>query len=407
MKKVVSIVTSVLLVMLSLAGCGTNNNSHTYSFNKEKTNESVIQSNGEFAFNIFKELNKEDRGENIIISPLSISTALSMTYQGAMGTTKDGMAKALRYKGIDMEVLNEGYKNLLTYLGQVDNKIELNINNSIWIREGEKLNADFLKVNKDVFNADIKELDFTKKSSVDQINNWIDDSTKGKIEKIIEPPIAPDVMMYLINAIYFKGEWTEQFNKKNTFDSEFYPEEGKIEYIKMMSRKDKIKYGLGNDFAVVRLPYGSEKTSMYFILPKEELSVNKFVESMDLNKWQNIKESISEKSNVLVQIPRFKTEYGVKSLNESLVNLGMKEAFKDSADFTGISENIFISSVLHKAVIEVNEEGSEAAAATVAVVTTTAMIEPTTFIVNRPFMFIITDDESGTILFMGKQHNIN
>lgn len=412
MKRVLSIMICSIIIVFSLAGCTIDISnlslSKDLSFDKEKIEKSVVIANTQFAFDIFKELNKEDKGKNIFISPFSISTALSMTYQGAKGTTKDAMSNALRYKGIDIDILNESYKNLLRYLKQVDSKIELDINNSIWIREGENIKEDFLSVNREIFDAYITEIDFSKEDAADKINNWISDSTKGKIKKMITPPISSQVVMYLINAIYFKGEWTEEFDKRKTFNSKFYTSEGKTKDVMMMYRKGNVEYAQGDDYKVVRLPYGNGKTSMYCILPNEDIPINQFIEDMTQDKWKEIRKSVSETEDVILKIPRFKIEYGIKKLNDSLAALGMREAFSTNADFSGIREGIFISRVLHKAVIEVNEEGSEAAGVTVVeMVKTAVMEEPITFIANRPFVFIISDDETGTILFMGKLCDID
>jgi len=194
-----------------------------------------------------------------------------MVYEGASSTTQEKMAKALKYSDIDINILNDSYKNLLKYLNNVDESIELNINNSIWIREGEKINEDFLNINKDIFDAHITDLDFSKDKSVDIINNWIDECTNGKITKMINPPISQDTLLYLINAIYFKGDWTDKFYEKYTNKDKFYTEENKEKDIQLMSRKDDIEYGEGKNYKAVRLPYGNEKTSMYIILLLREV----------------------------------------------------------------------------------------------------------------------------------------
>lgn len=170
----------------------------------------------------------------------------------------------------------------------------------------------------------------------------------------------------------------------------------------MMSRRGLVEYTSGDDYSAVRLPYGNGKTSMYCILPNDGININEFIKNMSLEKWNGIRKNISEVDEVVLQIPKFKLEYGIKNLNESLQSLGMGEAFSNQADFSGIREDIYISRVLHKAVIEVNEEGSEAAAATVVEMKDAAAAEPIAFIADKPFVFIIADDTTGTILFMGK-----
>jgi len=295
---------------------------------------------------------------------------------------------------------------LLRYLRQFDDKVELNISNSLWVREGEDIKENFLAANKDIFDASATQLDFSKETAAGEINQWISDTTKKKIEKMIEPPIPANIVMYLINGIYFKGEWTEQFDKGNSFAAQFHAGDGSIREVIMMSRNGSVEYGQGNDFKAVRLPYGSGKSSMYAILPDVDVSVNDFIADMDVHRWQAIRDSISERDDVQLQLPRFKLEYGIKKLKDSLTVMGMGEAFSDTADFSGIRAGICISEVLHKAVIEVNEEGSEAAAATVVVMQESAAAEPLTFIADRPFIFVIADDVTGTILFLGKLFDV-
>ncbi len=219
---------------------------------------------------------------------------------------------------------------------------------------------------------------------------------------MLEPPIAPDVIMYLINAIYFKGDWSEEFDPKDTREETFTTYEGKEQTVSMMSRTGKIDYAEGDDYKAVRLPYGKGKVSMYCVLPDEDMTIDDFIDNMTIGTWDEIRNKMSEVEELELKIPKFKIEYGIKKLNDSLIALGMGEAFTDRADFSGIMDNVSISRVLHKAVIEVNEEGSEAAAATVVEIRETAAMEPIRFIADRPFLFFISDDESGTILFMGK-----
>jgi len=399
----------IMLTMALFVGCSDKSLSfgENADYDKDKISSETIKGNSRFAFDIFRQLDREEGEQNIFISPLSISTALTMTYQGAGTTTKEAMVNSLGYSGIGDEELNESYQNLIRYLRQIDKKVELNIGNSLWVREGEAINEDFLAVNKEIFDASATSLDFSNENAADQINQWISAATKKKIEKMIDPPISPNIVMYLINAIYFKGDWTNQFDKKHTFSAQFNAGDSSIREVMMMSRNGKVEYGSGEDYKAVRLPYGSGKTAMYCILPQEDVSINDFIAGLDVDQWQVIRESILERDDVQLKLPRFKMEYGIKNLNDSLAALGMEEAFSDTADFSGIRDGIYISRVLHKAVIEVNEEGSEAAAATVVEMQESAALEPLTFIADRPFVFIIADDDTGTILFMGKMFDVN
>lgn len=390
----------ISILILNVVGCSNTNG--TKEFNMKDIDQNTTEKNSEFAFEIFKELNKEDIKDNIFISPLSISTALTMTYNGAVGKTKEDMEKALQYTGLDIDEINNTYKNLLPYLSQVDKSVELDISNSIWYREGEQVKEGFINTNKDVFDAEVTEIDFSKENAADIINDWIKESTKGKIDKMLSSPISPDVIMYLINAVYFKGDWANEFDKKNTFTSQFNNIDGKDKEIQMMNKKSKVDYGSGDDYKVVRLPYGQKKINMYCVLPGENEDINSFIGKLNNEKFGEIRNSISETEDVILQIPKFKLEYGIKNLNNTLSNMGMKTAFQEDADFSKIREGIFISRVLHKAVIEVNEEGSEAAGVTVVEMTESAVEMPITFIANRPFVFLLMDEETGTILFMGK-----
>ena len=370
----------------------------------KSVNAGLIDGNTEFSFKIFKELILDDKDENIFISPLSISTALAMTYNGAEGETKKAMAEALEFNEISIEELNQSFKDLLTGIQNADSEIELNIANSIWLRKGFSCKEDFINKNKEYFNSEVKKIDFSNPNAPGIINGWIKEETKGKIEKMIDK-IHKDVVMYLINAIYFKGNWTYEFSEDATIEDDFYLLDGSTKKVPMMSQTEDLMYFKGSNFSITKLPYGSEKIAMYVILPDEGTNPDDIIGSLNASKWNEYISSLSQE-NVLISMPRFKMEYGIKLLNDALKNLGMEIAFGPSADFSGISHGIFISRVLHKAVIEVNEEGSEAAAATVVEMEKTAMpTDIVEFIANRPFIFIIADERIGSILFMGKVVN--
>jgi len=392
-----------MLILSSFYGCGQKPGTEK-KYDMAKISNEVLNSNIDFSFDLFRALDSEDRGSNVFISPLSVSTALTMTYNGAANDTLADMEKGLRYVGIERQKVNETYENLLAYLTQADRKVELDISNSIWYRQGEPIMDAFITTNRNVFSAEVNEVDFSDPETVNSINSWIKKSTNGKIQEMISPPIPGTIVMYLINAVYFKGQWTTKFKKSETFESDFNGLDG-IQKVNMMRRNGEVEYGEGDDFRVVKLPYGNAKIAMYCILPDEEQSITSFVQSLDAEKFSRVKESINTTENVELQIPKFKMEYGIKKLNDPLISMGMVLPFSTDADFSGIREGLYISEVLHKAVIEVNEEGSEAAGATVVVVGETAVQEPVTFIADRPFLFLIEEEETGTILFMGKYCN--
>jgi len=397
------------IISLSLISCGVEPKKVEEKVSLDDINEKVIDGNNTLGLNIFKELCMEDKGENIFMSPISISTALTMTYNGAKDNTKAEMESVLGYTGLDTNLVNESYKTLINHLENVDKDVKLSIGNSIWVREGEDINKEFININKDIFDAEVDNLDFSKGSSVDKINNWISKSTNGKITDMIKGPISNDVIMYLINAIYFKGQWQDPFDAYSNSTENFTTSEGEKISSEFMNKfiDDKTFYGEGEEFKAIKLPYDNGKISMYMMLPDENKDIDEFIKDLDLNKWNDIKASFGEEKQAgNVSIPKFEIEYGTKELNDSLINLGMEEAFTNRANFTGIGDELYISRVLHQAKIEVNEKGSEASAGTVVEMMASGakLIEEDIkeFKADRPFLFIIADEESENILFMGK-----
>ncbi|NLO10246.1 MAG: serpin family protein [Clostridiales bacterium] len=413
MRKILLFIISTAIIATLLTACNsslTNNpgaNNRKYDLNK--IDSVVVDGNKKFAFDIFKKLNAEDLGESIFISPLNISQALTMAYNGAETTTKEEMGKVLGLSGLDNAIVNESFSNLTNHLEQIDKKVQLNIGNSIWIRDGEKINEEYVETIKEEFSASVEMLDFSDPEAAETINDWIQNATNGKIDQVLKAPIDELIVMYLINAIYFKGEWKTQFDPEDTRKDSFYKPGGEKQTVDMMARsKGAVEYTGNEEFQAIRLPYGKGNTSMYIILPSEGRDINDLISNMTTDKWDEIKEILVKEKNVVVRIPKFEFEYGTKSLTRSLIELGMVEAFSQSAaDFSGIRGDLLIDDVLHKAYIEVNEEGTEAAAATAVSMMTKSDPEYITFIANRPFMFIINDDVMDTILFMGKLISVN
>jgi serine protease inhibitor len=414
-KRKVALVTLVILLVFSIGSTvyvylsPQSQINDVYALSDEKANivdKGLVSSNTKFAFNIFKELSIEDKNMNIFISPLSISIALSMTYNGAEGTTKDAMARALQLGNMSLEELNEGYLNLIDSLENADKQVQLGIADSIWIRDRFEplVNQDFTQRIKECFESEVFSRDFGNLQTIDEINAWISNKTNGKIDKMVDE-IDPELVMFLINAIYFKGEWVTSFNESATKEADFFPSDGSTLKVDTMSTKGNFSYYEGEDFKAARFPYGRDKIAMYVFLPNRDVSLDSFVESLSKESWVNYMDGFKLVEGLEVKFPKFKLEYGVKRLNDVLDKLGMGIAFDPfNANFRGIAPaDLFIDYVDHKAVIEVNEKGTVAAAATnVGIgVTSIPTIKPT-FIVDRPFFFVIRDDRSGTILFMGK-----
>jgi serpin B len=358
----------------------------------------LIDANTRFAFYILQELVFEDRGKNVFISPLSILLALAMTYNGAAGDTKLAMAEALQFTEFDLEELNRGFRDLTASIMAADQEVQISIANSIWYMPGYDVKEDFIQRNEAYYDSEVIELDFADPQAPDTINSWIDRATKGKIDKMIDS-IPQDVVMYLINAIYFKGDWTYQFSESETRDEEFTLETGSKKMVPMMHLQEQFRHARADNLGILRLPYGREKLSMYILLPDDREDLDEIIAQLDEESWNQLKRQMEEKE-VALAMPRYKIEYGVKLLNDVLIRMGMGLAFQGG--FSGINPELFVSRVLHKAVIEVNERGSEAAAATAVEMTIGEPAEPVEFIVNRPFLFTISDDRTGSILFLGK-----
>ena len=358
---------------------------------------SVASANTRFGFNLLADVGSREPGTNIFISPLSISIALTMTYNGAVGETQHAMAEVLEIEELELDTVNRSNAALRESLESRGSEVQLSIANSIWGRQGVEFNPDFLNRNQEFFDAEIAALDFSAPEAAETINGWVDTNTKGKIKKIVQR-IDPRTLIMLINAIYFKGSWQEEFDKSRTRDGIFHLSDGSEKQVPMMTREGAYPYFRGDTFEAANLPYGDGNVSMYIFLPNRDSNLDEFLGGLNPENWENWLTQFNEvMDDSLMILPRFKLEYEVK-LNDTLKTLGMEVAFGGGADFTGMGPSLFISEVRHKAFVEVNEEGTEAAAVTVVVGVESA---PPSFIVDRPFFFAIYDDRTKSILFMG------
>ena len=356
-----------------------------------------------FGLKLFREIVRTQQDSNIFISPLSISMALTMTWNGAAGGTEQAMRSTLEFGDMTSQEINESFRSLIQLLTNLDPDVKFQIANSIWYRLGFDVEKDFVTVNKTYFNAIVRSLDFSLPSAVDVINNWVDENTNGKIKEIIKR-IDPETVMFLINAIYFKGMWTYQFDKDVTRDDWFIKPDNSQVPCKLMYQESDFQYFETDDFQAVDLPYGNGRFSMTVILPKPDKSLDSLIAIMNPENWAEWADSFRKENGVLL-LPRFKLEYERK-LNNVLKTLGMEIAFDPNrADFTRINKQggLYISQVRHKTFVKVDEEGTEAAAVTAVEVGRTS-VGPEGFYmkINRPFLFIIRENSSNTILFIGK-----
>lgn len=378
------------------------------SFAFANTNEDlqiVVKGNSDFGFDLYQEL-KGGKG-NLFFSPYSISTALAMTYAGARGQTEKEMAEVL-HVSLQQEPLHSSFLKLQSELNAIQNKghIKLSIANSLWAQEGYHFLDTFFDLSKKNYGAGLNFVDFATQIEVARktINIWVEDKTQQKIKELIKPNMIDSfTTLVLCNAVYFKGDWLSQFDKKRTIDADFYASPDKTIKVSMMSQKSKFKFKDFNDFSAIELPYDGNDLSMIVFLPKK---VDKLVNLERNLTNENVKNWISEisrsyESEILVSLPKFKTTCEFE-LADVLIEMGMPHAFAD-ADFSGMTgkKDLFISKVIHKAFVDVNEEGTEAAAAT-AVVMQLAISRPLTFRADHPFVFLIRENQTGSILFIGR-----
>lgn len=359
--------------------------------------KSLVTADNAFGLKLFREILKDQQDDNVFISPLSVSMALGMTYNGAEGTTREAMQQTLELNGLTLEEINKSYQSLIDLLTRLDPQVVFRIANSIWYREGYPVKADFLDRNETYFDAVVREMDFSSPDARVTINGWVKDNTNGKIEKIVDR-LDPALVMMLINAIYFKGNWTYQFDPNDTKDADFFTTESSTAPCRMMEQEGDHAVFSNAAFTAVDLPYGDESFSMTIIMPHRITDLDSLLSAFTPENWAAWMDGFAIHEAPLF-MPKFKTEYELK-MNDVLSALGMGVAFGGGANFDNICEcGLYIDEVRHKTFVEVNEEGTEAAA-----VTSMGFLDsaPAPIRLNRPFIFAIREKASGTLLFLGR-----
>ncbi len=355
-----------------------------------------------FGFNLLREMTEDDPDSTIFISPLSVSYALGMTYNGAAGGTREAMADVLGVNGIPIDEFNRSYQALTQLLFAADPDITFGLANSIWCRAGFTPRQTFLDVNREYFDGLVRSLDFSLPTAADTINNWISEKTNGRINSVVSSPIERTVMLYLINAIYFNADWTTPFDSSETFQSYFTQADGSPTNCLMMRMQSTFGYAENELVKAVDLPYAGGNFLATVLIPKEGVSLNRVVDDLTLGRWAGLRSSIGSKW-MSFAMPRLRLHYGDK-LNNELTALGMGVAFlPDIANFDNILQNggLYIGRVIHKTYLQVDERGTEAAGVTVVTVEVRAP-GPADLTADHPYLFIIHEKESGAILFVGK-----
>lgn len=362
----------------------------------------LVAANVRFGFKLFSETLKREGNKNVFVSPSSVAIALAMVYNGAAGETQQAMAKAMELQGINLSELNQANAGLIKLLENPDPKVQLAIANSVWARQGIPFNPDFLQRNQQFYGAKVTELNFKDPGAVVTINNWVSQNTRNKITEIVDR-LSPADVMILINAIYFKGNWSKQFDPATTQKQPFFLGNGSQKSHPLMIQSGEYRYLENDQFQAVSLPYGnSQRMSMYVFLPRSSSNLATFLQTLTADNWEQWMKQFRNREGS-IQIPRFKLEYETE-LVPVLSALGMENAFTDRANFSGLSSvPVQIDEVKHKTFVEVNEEGTEAAAVTSIGIRATSIMLTERFdmVVNRPFFCAIRDNHTGTVLFMG------
>ncbi|MCL3778775.1 serpin family protein [Prolixibacteraceae bacterium JC049] len=366
----------------------------------------MVQSQNEFGLSLFQQANldPEKSKGNVMVSPLSVSQALSMTYNGTANVTKQEFESVLGYSGYTTKEINTNNQHLVDALLNHDSKVDFTVANSIWHRNDVLVKEPFKNTNRTFYDAEIAALDFSNTENVkNKINGWVKDKTRSKIESIIDQ-VPGNAVMYLVNAIYFKANWQFQFDKKSTEDATFITPSKEVT-VPMMKIESTFRFMSNSQYQVVELPYGGGKFNMLLVLPSEQTDINQLIADLqpsDIAAWDDqLKDA-----NLNVHLPRFEFEYE-NELKEELSNMGLNQAFSPYADFSNMTNaSVLISKVLHKTYIKTDEEGSEAAAVTaVEIEFTSALPSSPTVRFNRSFLFFIREKDTNSNLFIGKVIN--
>ncbi|MBD2327650.1 serpin family protein [Alkalinema sp. FACHB-956] len=376
--------------------------SPTPSTPAKPVNPKLIAANNRFSFNLLAAVRQQDRSRNVFISPSSVAIALSMLYNGAAGETQKAMAEALQLQDLSLDAVNAANETLKTRLESDNAKVKLTIANSLWLKQGMTFNPEFLSRNQRFYQAKVASLDFADPQSPQVMNNWVKRNTNGRIEKIVDR-LNPQDVLYLMNAIYFKGSWEKPFNKQQTREQPFRLANGQTKPHPMMQQFGKYSYAETEDFQAISLPYSDRRLSLYVFLPKEGKTLDALADGLTAETWERWQQQFGKREGSIV-LPKFKLEYDTE-LKDALTTLGMKSAFIPGvADFRNLSDRAtFIGQVKHKTFVEVNEEGTEAAGVTSIGIRTTSIPQdpPFQMVVDRPFFCALYDSQTGTILFMG------
>ncbi len=369
--------------------------------------QKLLSGVNDFTFEIFKRTcANADAGENVFISPFSVSMALSMLNNGAAGSTREAISSTLGFSDLEIDQINSAYRDVYQNLETLDPAVQLDVANSIWWDAlGISPYDQFLDTNQLYYEAECSEEDFRNPATVDVINSWVSDNTDGKIEEILEE-ITPEEVMFLINAIYFKGLWKTPFDPDDTWESGFQTSDGEWLSVPMMSESgtSRAMYA-GENYDAIELAYGDSLFTMTLLRPSDDISAEELAQGFSRTEWENLSQGLGSPFVAELSLPKLELDFEI-SYGEILSNMGMAEAFQSGANLTAIGTDcgpLKISKVLHKTYLKLDEEGTTAAAVTSVGVAVTSL--PPSLRFNKPFLMVLSEKESGAILFIGKVEN--
>ncbi|MEK3791778.1 serpin family protein [Paenibacillus sp. FSL R7-0204] len=401
----------LILAVFLLGGCSEGGSGMSYPERQAaaaKLDSGLADSSNRLGVKLFGQLRKQGSG-NLTISPYSVAAALALAYNGSAGETAEELGKLLGYTPDERQKLNTGHQSLMKLLNYGGPGVELKIANSVWGMKGLPLRRDYLKTGKDFYDAQIKTTDLEAEKSVKEINGWVADHTGDKIQEMLTKPPGPQAVAVLVNALYFKGGWKDVFEEEATKQADFYPPDGPAVQVMMMKRSGMFEYATHERWQAVKLPYGEGQMEMIVILPGEQSSLQELTDGLEADGLPLEEDYTSSRGTLL--LPRFTASYGTE-LSKVLQTLGVKLAFDPGrGDFSLMSDldsPIYFEQVIHKTYIDVNERGTEAAASTVIDMragSAPPVDMPFEMNVNRPFLFMIRDAQSGVTLFLGTIEN--
>ncbi len=358
----------------------------------------------DFGFALFDQLRQTSPDENVLVSPTSVALALAMAYNGAGGETQTAIANALKLHSLDLEQINQGSEALTQHLAQLDPEVALDIANSLWVNQDLSVRADYIERMQAVYGAEVAALDFGTPAATEHINNWVKAQTRDHIPTIVDE-LPADQLLVLVNAVYFKGAWSEAFEPEQTRNRTFTLSSGEAIQHPLMAQQGDYLYLETDQFQAVSLPYGNESLSFEVILPAPGTDLAELSAELTPENWQGWMGELRSRPGQ-IQLPKFQFDYEA-DLIPALQALGMGIAFEPGrADFSGLTElEAFINQVRHKTFIEVNEAGTEAAASTAIGMMPTSIAmppeDPFEMVVDRPFVAVIRDRSTGALLFVG------